>query len=136
MAAASVPVFTVGKAEYASSLFQKKVSAHRYTFTSVRSAQITQPRVIKYKSPVEIPLEKKLSHKTTKDQVTVGLIISETGHVIDTVVIESTDKICNPYAIQAVQGWEFMPATVDGKPACFFCVVPYGIEVRSNGGGK
>lgn len=49
-------------------------------------------------------------------QVTVEFTITETGSVIEPVVIETSSPVFNREAIKAISRWKFKPRVIDGTP--------------------
>ena len=48
--------------------------------------------------------------------VLIVYVITDAGKVIKPVVIKRTDKDLDEIALKAMEGWRFVPATLNGKP--------------------
>ena len=122
-------VFMVGDAVKISALFPNKEGAPLYTFSPANKGKLVAPKITARKTTPIIPREKRTPSSKTNDIVKLGVIISESGKVIESVVASSTDSGFNTAAIAGVQGWEFSPALLEGKPVAFFIEIPLNFIV-------
>ena len=125
-----VEVFTTGDAEKTSARFHDKNGRPIFFFLAVEKERMVPPRIAARQTMPIIPREKRRPNKRTSDRVTLGLVITGKGKVLDAAVIATTDSIFNPSAITAVQTWEFSPALVEGKPVASYVEVSIDLVVE------
>lgn len=63
-------------------------------------------------------------------QVLVAALISEEGHVVKAMIIESESPILQPYALRAVVLTEFTPAVADNKPVKVWVRIPIRFSLK------
>lgn len=77
-----------------------------------KGSPIQPPKVLERVEP-RYPLE--VVHAVKNGSVKIGLLIRENGSVADAWYINGDRRLAR-VAIQAMVGWRFAPATLDGKP--------------------
>ncbi len=93
----------------------------------LRGTKSRQPRVIHYVDP-KYPQGLLLQDFT--GQVTVIMIIDETGNPTRIQIEDSPHPALTESAIEAVEQWKFDPAIKDGKPASSKVRIPLSFDIR------
>ncbi len=122
-------IFTIGDAAKISLLFKNKEGESPFLFSPADKEKLLPPKIIARKTNPVIPREKRTPPSKTNDIVKLGLVVSDNGKVIAAAVASSTDSGFNAAAIAGVQGWEFSPALVEGKPVAFYIEIPLNFVV-------
>jgi len=86
-----------------------------YTKVDVKPIPIRTP-------PPEYP--KQLKREGVSGVVAVSIVIDETGAVIGSSVVKSTNPDFNDATLDAVKKWKFKPALIDGKPVKMRVTLP------------
>jgi len=87
------------------------------------------PNVRSQKAPV-YPYEAARDSKS--GTVTVEFIVDETGHVLDPVVVNSTDPVFEEPTLRAVSQWRFEPGRRDGRTVRFRMRLPVEFQPDRN----
>jgi protein TonB len=74
---------------------------------------VTPPRRVGGETPAYPPVAR---DRGLEGAPVIDLWIDETGNVIDVAVVESAGAMLDGAVLEAVAGWRFAPATLDGVP--------------------
>jgi protein TonB len=77
------------------------------------------PGVLTQPSPVRTPppkYPKSLKKAHAAGDVTVSVVITQDGDVIDATVLDSPNPESSSFALNTIKKYRFKPATLDGKP--------------------
>jgi TonB family protein len=88
-----------------------------------------QPGVKKRVEPHYPEIAKKAG---LEGKVWVKVFIDENGHVEKALMDSSTNKVFDEATLQAIQQWEFTPATNNGKPIKCEIVVPFKFKLAES----
>lgn len=116
--AAQLTVFTAIAPDQTAAHFKGKKT---FVFEALPNGQFKAPKVSKW-ARLDIPASIRAEAKP--HNVEVGAIVSAKGRVLAAAVVSSDCAALEGPAKAFAKDLEFTPATVDGKPICYFCIVP------------
>ena len=84
-----------------------------YGEPSTEDEDIVPPRVIKKTQPT-YPQEARRAG--VSGEVIVSLVVTKTGEISKVTILESPDEMLSKATLDAIESWEFEPATLKGEP--------------------
>lgn len=100
-------------------LFGREKTA--FEFRQIGDSVFTAPVPTKV-AALDFPVS--LRHDRKEHAVEVGIVISDRGEVLSTVIVSSTTPGLEAAARKMAHGFRFRPATLDGKPVATYAVLP------------
>lgn len=120
--AAPVTVFTAAAPDQTAAHFKGK---KQFAFEARPDGQFKAPKVSKW-ARLDVPASIRAEAKP--HNVRVGAIVSAKGRVLAAAIVSSDCAELEGAALAFAEALEFTPATIDGRPICYFCIVPVSYQ--------